>query len=160
MTTLEMETAVMRYFKPRQNCVVPNVSWGMGFRHELDVLVVSKQGIGTEIEIKISKADLLKDKEKKHGHIDPMNRIRRLYFAVPEKLKDAALKEIPDRSGLLVVREHNYALYCVEARPAKQNMTSRKFTDQEIKDLYRLGSLRILGLKQKISELTRKLKTQ
>lgn len=157
MTTLEVEIAIMRYFKPRQNLVVPNVSWGMGFRHELDVLVVTKAGVGYEIEIKVSKADLKKDKEKWHNHIDYMNRIRRLYFAVPSSLKEVALQEIPEHAGLLVVTLHRDRYYYVtEAKSPKQNMSSRKFSDKEICDLYRLGALRILGLKEKVLKLKNK----
>lgn len=66
MKTIELEIAIMEYFGIRQNLIVPNVSWGMNGLHECDVLILSKAGYATEVEIKISKPDLLKDRDKKH----------------------------------------------------------------------------------------------
>ena len=89
MTTLEIEIALMEHFNVRQNSIVPNISWGIANLHECDILVLSKSNYATEVEIKISKSGLLKDKEKKHGHNH--NHIARLYFAVPKKLKRNSL---------------------------------------------------------------------
>jgi hypothetical protein len=171
-TTLDIEIAVIDYFRPRQNLVVPNVSWGMHNKeyrslHECDVLILSGDSYATEVEIKISKADLLKDRDKKHGHHH--NLIRRLYFAVPSKLKEIALESIPDHAGLLVVsnavkrryrgydtcREIEY-VKVDEVRPCKINTIAVKWTDAQRLQLARLGTLRILGLKRKIQELNGK----
>lgn len=154
MTTLEMEYAVMRSMNVRQNLVVPNVSWGMGLRHECDVLVLSKSDYATEIEIKISKGDLLKDKEKRHGHSHPL--ISRLFFAVPENLKDVALSEIPEHAGLLVVKKKLNTYYgrteyvVSEVRGCKRNTKALKWSDDGRLNLARLGAMRILGLKKKL----------
>lgn len=43
----------------RRNTVVPNAYWGLGLTWEADLLVISKAGYLTEVEIKVSKADLL-----------------------------------------------------------------------------------------------------
>lgn len=172
-TTLDIEIAVIDYFRPRQNLIVPNVSWGMHNKeyrslHECDVLVLSGDNYATEVEIKISKADLLKDREKKHGHHH--NLIRRLYFAVPSKLKDIALESIPDHAGLLVVSNAVKNQYVFkdstyrkieyvkvdEVRPCKINTIAVKWTDTQRLQLARLGTMRILGLKRKIQELNGK----
>ena len=62
-------------FYIRSHIVVPNVSYGLGFNHELDLLSISTPAhIGTEIEIKVSVSDLKRDAKKKHPHKD--HRIR------------------------------------------------------------------------------------
>jgi len=171
-TTLDIEIAVIDYFRPRQNLIVPNVSWGLHNKeyrslHECDVLILSGDSYATEVEIKISKADLLKDRDKKHGHHH--NLIRRLYFAVPPELKQIALESIPDHAGLLVVsnaveqwhgfygayREIEY-VRVDEVRPCKVNTMAVKWTDKQRLQLARLGTMRILGLKRKIQELNGK----
>ena len=47
----------MNFFNYRANLIVPNISWGLGL-HECDLLVLTSSGYATEIEIKVSKADL------------------------------------------------------------------------------------------------------
>jgi hypothetical protein len=173
MTTLDIEVAIIKGFRPRQNLIVPNVAWGMHDQHyhplhECDVLILSSSGYATEVEIKISKADLLKDASKRHKHSH--NLIRRFYFAVPEKLKDIALASIPDTAGLLVVslkEVTNYHYHYgggstpyksiitrVETiRECKCNTKAQKWDDKQRLQLARLGCMRILALKQKIQKL-------
>lgn len=171
MTALDIEIAVMAHFKPRVNVVVPNVSWGAGV-HECDVLSLTPSGYATEIEIKISKADLIKDKEKCHRHLS--SKIKWLWFAIPEKL--LKFKEhIPKDAGIIVVKEdvkerigvrrgYTYftgekirAWHCkVERDPIQRG--HHKWTEAERHNLTRLGALRILGLKKKIQKLKEKNK--
>lgn len=159
MTTLEMEIKLMLHFNYVKNIIVPNVSWGMNGLHECDLLVLSQAGYATEVEIKISKSDLLKDKLKPHGHEHPY--IKTLYFAVPEKLKLLALKEIPERAGLLVWTPYNTDQFdegiprfrFVGVRKPITRKDAQKFSDKERMQLLRLGSLRIIGLKKNILKL-------
>jgi hypothetical protein len=95
----EIEIAVARYFHPRVNLVVPNVSWGMGL-HECDLLVITRAGYAYEVEIKISKSDLKKDREKRHCHVS--SRISRLYFAIPKELENC-IDYVPERAGIISV---------------------------------------------------------
>lgn len=53
-TAKEIEIAIARYFGIRQNAIVPNVSWGLGFPYECDLLILRDSGFAIEIEIKIS----------------------------------------------------------------------------------------------------------
>ena len=158
MTTLEIEVALMEYFLPGNFVIVPNVSWGMRFEkhtkdlHECDLLILSRSRYATEIEIKISKADILKDKKKRHGHHH--NHIARLYFAVPEKLADFALQHIPRRAGLYSIlkdkrRKPRLVKHCI------RNKNCVKWTEKDKLCLARLGALRVLGLKSKIHKLTK-----
>ncbi len=172
-TTLEMEIALLKAVNPRQNLTVLNPSWGLNLRgrngvrsgvmHECDLLYLTKSMYATEIEIKISKGDLLKDKGKRHGHNH--NHIARLYFAVPEKLEELALQEIPERAGLFVVYKYEATRYTYDSsykylttsvrlsREAKRNPNAVKWTTDEAFSLARLGTIRVLPMKQKIHEL-------
>jgi hypothetical protein len=179
MTTLDMEVALIKSFNPRQNIIVPNVSWGMHdthYRqlHECDIIVLSMSNYATEIEIKISKADLIKDRSKLHGHRHDL--IRRLYYAVPSKLEAIALTCIPESAGLIVVSMQtstNYKWYAGEGheeykveyasvdvvRECKINTTAIKWTEAQKYQLARLGTMRILGLKEKVQLLQKKIIT-
>jgi hypothetical protein len=150
--TIEIEKTLAFWFGFRSNIIVPNVSWGLGV-HECDLLVVSKSGYATEIEIKISKGDLIKDKFKRHGHKGDV--IKKLYFAVPEQLEELALKEIPERAGLLVLSRRDYGngLSVRLARECIDSKLCRALTTTELLQLCRLGTMRIWGLKQRIIEM-------
>jgi hypothetical protein len=153
-----MEVIVSNYFSPRRNLIVPNVSWGM-FRHEVDLCVLSPAGYASEVEIKVSRSDLIKDKEKRHGHDEPM--IKHLYFAIPEHL-EKDIEHIPERAGILVVKWNKpWVLYgtrkiegywsCKKSREPRIQY-NRKWTDHERNSLLRLGAMRIWNLKQKLQK--------
>jgi len=151
MKSLDIEIAVAEHLKWRRNLVVPNVWWGLGFHHELDLAVLTKSGRLWEVEIKVSKADLKADKKKYCAHIDPMNRISRLYFAVPEKLENC-IDLIPEHAGFLVVVNSNGYTHVKEVRKPKIIKSARQLTDAEIQKLYHLGAMRIWGLKKKLQK--------
>lgn len=157
MTTWEIVYAISRKFNYRQNLIVPNISWGF-FIHECDVFIVTKSGYAIEVEIKITKSDLIKDKRKTHGHRS--NKIKRLYFAIPEKMIKH-IEHIPQRAGIITVNPHGR---CTVIRKPVINTNAIKLTDQEKFMVARLGALRIWGLQQtnymlkkKVKELTTKI---
>lgn len=146
ITTLEMEIALADYFGIRQNLIVPNVSWGMGI-HECDLFVLTQAGYGREVEIKISKSDLIKDKNKNHGHFS--SKIKFLDFAIPDYLQEY-IDEIPDRAGIIIVDSNKEWRRCKRIR--KPVLNSRyKYTDGERLQLAKLGTMRIWGLKKTIA---------
>jgi len=164
MTTIEIEIALMRFLNVRTNLIVPNVSWGIyeprargGILHECDLIVLSKANYATEIEIKISKSDIKADRKKHHAHIHPL--IARLYFAVPEKLQETALEQIPERAGLYVITSKQYSdigkvitSNCPKLiRQCKRNTNALQWSDQQRLKLAHLGCMRILNLKKKIA---------
>lgn len=157
MTTPEMEIALSHYFNPRRNLIVPNISWGM-FTHECDLLVLTKAGYAYEIEIKISKADLLKDREKRHNH--ESKKISRLFFALPEPLIKWA-EYVPARAGIISVTPsvHTFRNQCRIVREAAKTNTY-KFAERERYDVARLATLRIWGLKQTIERLKKERRKQ
>jgi hypothetical protein len=134
-------------FYMRSHLVVPNVFWGLGFRHELDLLSIPLGSrTGTEIEIKVSKGDLKRDMGKKHHHFD--KRIRQLYFAGPVELQEAFFEYAPKEAGIITVfsdpRTQRYQ--CITRRRPKPRKETRDFTDAEILALLRLGSMRYWSL--------------
>jgi hypothetical protein len=147
VTAQKIEIALSRKFDYRQNLIVPNVSWGL-WLHECDLLIMSKSGYLTEIEIKVSTSDLKKDAQKRHGHHN--EKIKKLYFAIPEKL----LKHesfIPERAGIIIYNSERD--WCRFHRNAKTNNTAKPLSVEDQYQLARLGALRIWGLKSKIENL-------
>jgi hypothetical protein len=96
-----IEVAVAKLLGWRTNTIVPNVSWGLGLRHECDMLVLDQRGRFTEIEIKISVADLRADLKKGHGHRSEI--ISRLVFAMPLDLCEKWDHLVPSGCGIIAV---------------------------------------------------------
>ena len=133
MKTLEMEIAIMSHLGVRQNIIVPNVSWAF-INYEADLVSLTQSGYATEIEIKVSKADLKKDKEKKHNHDSKL--FKYLYFAVPKELTEFALSEIPEKAGLYEVYERasGDGYWVKQIKPPLLNKSHVKWNiDQRIK---------------------------
>jgi hypothetical protein len=118
---------------------------GLGFNHELDLLSISPLShFGTEIEIKVSKADVIRDLKKRHPHKDP--RIRQFYFAGPVELQDAFFEYVPREAGIITVFCRYQRYQCVVRRNPLINKTCRPFTREEIDRLLRLGNMRYWSL--------------
>lgn len=157
-----MECALAHHFGYRQNLIVPNVHWGMNM-HECDLLVISKAGYASEVEIKVTKADLKKDAEKAHEHDDP--RIKSLWFAIPDYLEDSA-DLVPDRAGIIVVdtapikkqkyqgRTYTWQRRCKKLRPPQMNGLAQPFSAEDRFKVARLGALRVWRLKEKLTVAT------
>lgn len=151
-----MELAIAEYFNVRQNLIVPNVSWGFGI-HECDLFLVTKSGFCYEIEIKVTKSDLLVDAKKRHHHLSP--KIRKLFFAIPEYLVDT-IPRIPAAAGILVISirgENLLKFSCQQVRGALVNPCAVPLSAEQRFDIARLGALRIWTLKKKIREMKDKL---
>lgn len=71
LTIDEIELAIVNsgIFNKRNDIIVPNVSWGL-LNHEADMVVMTKSGYLTEIEIKRSWEDFKADFKKPHEHKD------------------------------------------------------------------------------------------
>lgn len=148
MTVQEMEVALAMEWNYRQYWIVPNVGFGLNL-HECDLLLMSDKGYLTEIEIKISKADLKKDQSKSHGHVS--KRIKFLYFAVPERMQgDDCIALVPERAGIVVVRDRskeNRTPDCLILRPARENVEAGPCEERTRIALGRLAQMRIWTLK-------------
>jgi len=149
ITTMEMELLVSRHFNYRTNLIVPNVSWGL-FNHECDLIVVTPSGICSEIEIKISRSDLLADKKKTHAH-GHENKIHKLWFAIPEYLENC-IEDIPRMAGVLMIGQ-DYGIKNIKViRPPKLQYAN-KWNEKQFLELYRLASMRTWTLKEKLFHL-------
>jgi hypothetical protein len=138
----------------RQFVAVPNVA--QFFYWEADLLVCSKAGFLTEVEVKISAADWkndrLKDKwkpnvygERKSG----WSKLKNFYYAAPLELAER-WKEfgIPGFAGVYGIHRteprgrYEGQVYCRLVRPAEVIPDHRKVTDEERLELARLASMR------------------
>jgi hypothetical protein len=147
-----MEIAVATLINWAAITIVPNVYWGLGLRHEADLISVDSKLRFTEIEIKISKSDLRADFKKGHNHSHPL--ITRLFYAVPEKLVPLAIELVPKKCGIISVawnpgRGCYLAKYVRRAihRPSTVSETERQ---QKYVKLMELGVMRIWTLKKVI----------
>lgn len=152
-TAKEIEIAVAQWFDTLRKIIVPNVYYGM-FNYEMDLCVLEPSGYCHEVEIKVSKSDLIADKKKWHKHGD--RRIRYLWFAIPEKLRDC-IEHIPERAGVLVVSPIGSVS---EARSPSPNQLAVKFDDRARAKLARLGVLRMWNLKRVVLYPDRKAVTE
>jgi hypothetical protein len=143
----DIEIAVAQEFNYRQNIIVPNVSYGLGFQYELDILIVTKAGLMYEVEIKVSKQDLKADWKKAHHHDSP--RIKGLWFAVPDYLEKEALELIPKRAGLLSIYQSDWGPCLVRrVKYPKFNSKAPKITDKQRVKLGELAAMKIWSLKK------------
>ncbi len=150
MTANDIEIAVSDFFGTRENLIVPNISWGLHL-HECDLVVMRPSRFLYEVEIKVSKGDMKADLAKKHHHSD--EKIKRLYFAIPEELK-ANIDLIPEHAGIIICYRSKYdgEIGTYLHRPAKDIPGSRKLTAEEVIALSRLGLMRLFKLKKKVRD--------
>ena len=148
MKASDIANAVARNAFPyRRHLLVPKVYWGWGLDYEADLIAVSGNGYATEIEIKISRGDLVRDHLKaKHQHPDP--RISRLYYAMPMPLAESALELLPEEFGVIGVAKLNRYDYgvCKILRKARKRPQAQKLSDQDIRRLMRLAAVKFWGL--------------
>lgn len=106
MKTEQIEVAIYSNLARKDHKIIcPNISWGLGLNHECDILIVDKNNFLTEIEIKVSRGDLVADGKKWHKH--KSDHIKYLYFAIPEKLdRPNCIEHIPQDAGIYVVTEY------------------------------------------------------
>jgi hypothetical protein len=156
--TIDIEIAIAKYFGVRQNIIVPNISWGFGM-HECDMFIIKRTGIAVEVEIKISKIDLLNDFKKRHQHIDRQHRITEFYYAMPESLYEKCKDLIPEGVGIITCYRYYNTYRKKEQILAHTKRSSlrikgaRKLTHEEQFKIAVLGCMRIFNLKEKIVKL-------
>lgn len=150
MRAIDVEIAVVNLFGHRRTVMVPNVYWGLGLRHEADLICLDPQGRFTEVEIKVSKSDLKADLRKTHNHWSSI--ISRLVYAMPEELIPVAKQILPRHAGLISVQYQPAGKTTLKmpvaywVRISKHN--SLRPSQNQIQDFMRLGCMRIWSLKQ------------
>lgn len=136
MTSDEAKTKLLAYWRFERR--FPYVATECG-PYESDVLIADgKQTI--ECEVKVSKADLIKDKKKKKHAIYGKARTRKtvpnkFYYAVPSELVSEAKKEVEDTPyGVIEIKDTEIkkvkkrGVYCsivVSAKPLTKTYSGR-----------------------------------
>lgn len=149
MNYLRIETTIASHFGFRQNIIVPNVSWSLFPRQEVDLLVIRPSGFAIEVEIKTSKSDIKADLSKQHTHWNRL--IKQTWFGVPEMME--ACEYIPDYAGVLSVRKWTNDNGCLRyyvkvLRSAKNNPNAVKLNAEQINTVLHCGCMRIWSLKE------------
>jgi hypothetical protein len=150
-----IEVAVAKLLNYRVHAIVPNVSWGLGLRHECDMLALDEQNRFTEIEIKVTASDLKADFKKPHQHKSKL--ITRLIYAMPEKLCLKYSELIPKECGIIRVSEIPDFLNRPGFKPVyraawhrqcRHRKTIEKIPEATIRKFLELGCMRIWSLKE------------
>lgn len=154
LTIDEIELAIVNsgIFNKRNDIIVPNVSWGL-LNHEADMVVMTKSGYLTEIEIKRSWEDFKADFKKDHQHDD--ERVDKLYYCVPLSIKERVAdylteNEIPFTQLLYFSEEGKIR---VHNTGGKFYTGGRKLFLEEQLTIARLGCMRVWNLKQKLVDI-------
>lgn len=147
---IDIELAITNYFNTRHHIIVPNcyIELGTSNDHECDLLIIKKSGYAVEVEIKMSLNDVKADLKKKHFHDN--EKIKELYFALPESIYDQAIEFIPEKAGIILIRQYNDNVIARIKRNPIINKNSRKLTLEEQLKFARLGTMRIWNLKKKL----------
>lgn len=142
-------------FPWRRYVVVPNVSWGL-LPHEADLLAMTDAGYLSEVEIKISKADFLADKDKRKHLRGPSDLIKDFYYAMPVAVWDKCSPEdLPQGAGLILCgSRHGYRDQgpWISQKPVS-NKLARPCTDAEREQLLRLGYIRYWSRQEAVERL-------
>jgi len=103
-----------------------------------DLVLVSKAGYATEIEIKVSRGDWRNDRDKlkwmAHGWTRP--HVSRFFYAVPEQLANQIPVWVPKDAGILVVRAGSGRDHVREQRAARR-FAARKLSDAQLTQIER-----------------------
>lgn len=130
------------------------------------MLVLDEQNRFTEIEVKISAADMKADFRKGHGHRSKI--ISRLVYAMPQHLCEKYEDLIPEGCGIISVfpwrpsndRTNWIPLYKAEWWRMARHKVEEKPSDKQIRKFMELGCMRIWSLKETNYQLSERLKTK
>ncbi len=157
---IEVGLSKLEEFNFVKNLVVFNVNGSSSILfldHECDVLVLSKSGYLTEIEIKRSWEDFKADFKKKYFH-NSCGVIKRFYYCVSELFADKVVEYLKDNNvdcyGVIVYNEKGDIgfEYRMLHQSSDRISVHKLYIEQQLY-LAKLGSMRAIGLKEKILEL-------
>lgn len=144
------------YFDSRQNIIVPNVSWGLGLNYEADMIIIKpNSGKMIEIEVKLTKSNLINDKRKKKWLWKERIRVKYFYYCIPKSLLEFALNFVFDFAGIVTFDE--YGRMWTEKKPKILNK-DYKLSSSEITHFAHLGTMRIWNYLRNYYELYDKIR--
>ena len=128
----------------RDYVCVPNLTTYVG-GGEADLVTISDSRWMVEYEIKVSIADLKRDKRKdKHllwEHYQ--NLVSELWYVLPEDIfNDSLFEHLPAYAGMITVSMRDKRPIFAIKKRAKRKDTARKLTDIEMFKIARLGCIR------------------
>lgn len=149
----EIEVALAEHFNYIKNVIAFNVNGWSGVLpifHECDMLVLSKAGFLTEIEIKRSYSDFLADFKKNHHHESEL--IKYFYYAVPESILEKARDFLNENNFLPIdgILCYDEDLNIRTVREAISRPDTRKLFIEQQFEVARLGAMRSVKLKKEI----------
>lgn len=154
LTIYEIELAIVNsgLFNKRGDIFVPNVSWGL-LNHEADMVVMTKSGYLTEIEIKRSWEDFKADFKKPHEHDD--ERVYKFYYCVPSSIKDKVIELFKTKHEFIpAVLSYTEEGVVTDLKVGFPNTNrGRKLFLEEQLTIARLGCMRVWNLKQKLVDI-------
>lgn len=143
MTEAEVINRVARMYGVRKYLVVPNVLNPLDYLYEADMVVINPNRFATEIEVKVSLSDFKADFKKKFQH--DHRKITYFSFAVPAELESKVRGLLPPGTGLIVAHPELRLAYQRIRPKAREN--KHRWTDTEMYELARLGTLRYWSLR-------------
>lgn len=154
LTIDKIELAIVNsgLFNKRTDIFVPNVSWGL-LNHEADMVIMTKSGYLTEIEIKRSWEDFKADFKKPHGHDD--ERVYKFYYSVPSLIKDKVIELLRTKLEFIpAVLSYTEEGVVTDLKIGSPNTNrGRKLFLEEQLTIARLGCMRVWNLKQKLVDI-------
>lgn len=160
-TEASLTRGLVRSFFNRAVLAIPCCTWT---GHEADVLVVTKDCRLIDVEVKISRADLLADakkekwwlrrpwyrsrtrpgRQRQEQRLDWPPRVWKHYYLMPADIWKAELADqINPTSGILLAQGSPKAPQVFAARKAKPNKDADVLLPRECIDLARLAGLRL-----------------
>lgn len=165
ITEIEIALARSSIFDFKKNIVVFNVNgWSktLPIFHECDVLVCSKSGYLTEIEIKRTWSDFLADFKKRHKH-ENMGLIKYFYYCLPysfdlKRVYSVLEENKVNYSGIYLYDEYlnlQFRGYRVSQDDYQNRCLQgyKKLTTEQQLEVARLGAMRVIGLKEKLTKI-------
>jgi len=101
---LVAETLAMK-FDWFRNYIFTNVYFGL---YEMDVAIITPAMYLWEIEIKLTRADWLKDEKKRKWNSPGRTKVSRFYYAVPIELVEEIPEFVTTETGIIGIKYHPY----------------------------------------------------
>jgi hypothetical protein len=139
----------MKEYKYHVNLIVPGITAMMELMDfEVDMFVLTKSDLGYGFEIKVTRADLLRELKKIHYFKrEYYRKFRFFFYVVPAKLEELAHEIVPEFCGIWVVDDQRKMKLVRKPTVLSRN----RWTAGERYEIARLGAMRIYNLKRKIA---------
>ena len=158
MTAKYIRAKVAAYLRYERQYPIIAFERGFDYHSRPDILAVTTARFLVEVEVKTSLADFRNDAKKYKWRLYESSsryhreqRPRQFYFAVPGKLKEKVLKELPEGAGLLEVTDTpGLACKVWAVRKAPVNRNAKRLSLRDLIKMVRsqTGTMVTLALKE------------